>query len=89
MVENNKIAAATGDSVLKVAALLAPRTREALQTAMAAPIVAPQTKALAESRTAASYYNPGTVKLMKFAEQDKNRKMLQQGKIEGDKPQLA
>lgn len=88
MVENNKIAAATGDSVLKVAALLAPRTREALQTAMAAPIVVPQTKALAESRTAASY-NPGTVKLMKFAEQDKNRKMRQQGKIEGDKPQLA
>lgn len=67
---------------------MAPRTQEAPQTAMAAQTVASQTKALAESRTA-TFYNPAAANLMKFAEQDKNRKMLQQGKIEGDKSQLA
>lgn len=56
---------------------------------MAAQTAASQTKALAESRTATFYYNPAAANLMKFAEQDKNRKMLQQGKIEGDKSQLA
>uniref|UniRef100_A0A8C6FQ14 Arginine/serine-rich coiled-coil protein 2 n=1 Tax=Moschus moschiferus TaxID=68415 RepID=A0A8C6FQ14_MOSMO len=73
-------AAATGGSVLNVAALLASGTQVTPQIA----------KALAETGIAVpSYYNPAAVNPMKFAEQEKKRKMLWQGKKEGDKSQSA
>lgn len=51
---------------------------------MAAQMAALQAKALAETGIAVpSYYNPAAVNPMKFAEQEKKRKMLWQGKKEG------
>ncbi|CAO2605297.1 Arginine/serine-rich coiled-coil protein 2 [Lemmus lemmus] len=83
-------AAAPGGSVLNVAALLASGTQVTPQIAMAAQMAALQAKALAETRIAVpSYYNPAAVNPMKFAEQEKKRKMLWQGKKEGDKSQSA
>ncbi|KAK7804975.1 hypothetical protein U0070_025497 [Myodes glareolus] len=83
-------AAATGGSVLNVAALLASGTQVTPQIAMAAQMAALQAKALAETGIAVpSYYNPAAVNPMKFAEQEKKRKMLWQGKKEGDKSQSA
>ncbi|KAM7331987.1 arginine/serine-rich coiled-coil protein 2 isoform X4 [Mastomys coucha] len=95
MVEKQKqqemaAAAATGGSVLNVAALLASGTQVTPQIAMAAQMAALQAKALAETGIAVpSYYNPAAVNPMKFAEQEKKRKMLWQGKKEGDKSQSA
>uniref|UniRef100_A0A2K6FZK0 Arginine/serine-rich coiled-coil protein 2 n=1 Tax=Propithecus coquereli TaxID=379532 RepID=A0A2K6FZK0_PROCO len=95
MVEKQKqeiaaAAAATGGSVLNVAALLASGTQVTPQIAMAAQIAALQAKALAETGIAVpSYYNPAAVNPVKFAEQEKKRKMLWQGKKEGDKSQSA
>ncbi|KAF3820626.1 hypothetical protein GH733_005171, partial [Mirounga leonina] len=85
-----EVAAATGGSVLNVAALLASGTQVTPQIAMAAQMAALQAKALAETGIAVpSYYNPAAVNPMKFAEQEKKRKMLWQGKKEGDKSQSA
>ncbi|KAJ7396566.1 arginine/serine-rich coiled-coil protein 2 [Pitangus sulphuratus] len=93
MVEKQKqqeMAAATGGSVINVAALLASGTQVTPQIAMAAQMAALQAKALAETGIAVpSYYNPAAVNPMKFAEQEKKRKMLWQGKKEGDKSQSA
>lgn len=83
-------AAATGGSVINVAALLASGTQVTPQIAMAAQMAALQAKTLAETGIAVpSYYNPAAVNPMKFAEQEKKRKMLWQGKKEGDKSQSA
>ncbi|XP_075753926.1 arginine/serine-rich coiled-coil protein 2-like isoform X3 [Pelodiscus sinensis] len=83
-------AAATGGSIINVAALLASGTQVTPQIAMAAQMAALQAKALAETGIAVpSYYNPAAVNPMKFAEQEKKRKMLWQGKKEGDKSQSA
>ncbi|MBN3289956.1 RSRC2 protein, partial [Polypterus senegalus] len=82
--------AATGGSVINVAALLASGTQVTPQIAMAAQMAALQAKTLAETGIAVpSYYNPAAVNPMKFAEQEKKRKMLWQGKKEGDKSQTA
>ncbi|KAG9333213.1 hypothetical protein JZ751_012994 [Albula glossodonta] len=84
------VVAATGTSVLNVAALLASGTQVTPQIAMAAQMAALQAKTLAETGIAVpSYYNPSAVNPMKFAEQEKKRKMLWQGKKEGDKSQTA
>lgn len=73
---------------LDVAALLASGTQVTPQIAMAAQMAALQAKTLAETGIAVpSYYNPAAVNPMKFAEQEKKRKMLWQGKKEGDKSQ--
>lgn len=67
-----------------MAALLASGTQVTPQIAMAAQMAALQAKALAETGIAVpSYYNPAAVNPMKFAEQEKKRKMLWQGKKEG------
>lgn len=51
---------------------------------MAAQMAALQAKTLAETGIAVpSYYNPSAVNPMKFAEQEKKRKLLWQGKKEG------
>ncbi|KAK6476474.1 arginine/serine-rich coiled-coil protein 2-like isoform X3 [Huso huso] len=92
MVEKQEIVAAvaTGGSVLNVAALLASGTQVTPQIAMAAQMAALQAKTLAETGIAVpSYYNPTAVNPMKFAEQEKKRKKLWQGKKEGDKSQTA
>ncbi|XP_061116193.1 arginine/serine-rich coiled-coil protein 2-like isoform X2 [Conger conger] len=82
--------AAAGPSVLNVAALLASGTQVTPQIAMAAQMAALQAKTLAETGIAVpSYYNPSAVNPSKFAEQEKKRKMLWQGKKEGDKSQTA
>ncbi|XP_035235137.1 arginine/serine-rich coiled-coil protein 2-like isoform X2 [Anguilla anguilla] len=79
------VAAAASPSVLNVAALLASGTQVTPQIAMAAQMAALQAKTLAETGIAVpSYYNPSAVNPMKFAEQEKKRKMLWQGKKEGD-----
>lgn len=84
MLLSSSAAAATGGSVLNVAALLASGTQVTPQIAMAAQMAALQAKALAETGIAVpSYYNPAAVNPMKFAEQEKKRKMLWQGKKEG------
>lgn len=84
MLNSSLAAAATGGSVLNVAALLASGTQVTPQIAMAAQMAALQAKALAETGIAVpSYYNPAAVNPMKFAEQEKKRKMLWQGKKEG------
>lgn len=81
---SSSAAAATGGSVINVAALLASGTQVTPQIAMAAQMAALQAKALAETGIAVpSYYNPAAVNPMKFAEQEKKRKMLWQGKKEG------
>ncbi|KAL6114135.1 rsrc2 [Pungitius sinensis] len=83
-------AAATSHPALNVAALLASGTQVTPQIAMAAQMAALQAKTLAETGIAVpSYYNPSAVNPMKFAEQEKKRKMLWQGKKEGDKSQTA
>ncbi|KAG9487685.1 arginine/serine-rich coiled-coil protein 2 isoform X3 [Eleutherodactylus coqui] len=96
MVEKQKqqeiaaVAAASGGSVLNVAALLASGTQVTPQIAMAAQMAALQAKALAETGISVpSYYNPAAVNPMRFAEQEKKRKMLWQGKKEGDKSHSA
>ncbi|KAJ8415547.1 hypothetical protein AAFF_G00425270 [Aldrovandia affinis] len=84
------VVAATGTSVLNVAALLASGSQVTPQIAMAAQMAALQAKTLAETGVAVpSYYNPSAVNPVKFAEQEKKRKMLWQGKKEGDKSQTA
>ncbi|XP_077149277.1 arginine/serine-rich coiled-coil protein 2 isoform X1 [Ranitomeya variabilis] len=88
--EISAVAAAGGGSVLNVAALLASGTQVTPQIAMAAQMAALQAKALAETGISVpSYYNPAAVNPMRFAEQEKKRKMLWQGKKEGDKSQTA
>lgn len=78
-------AAAAAGPALNVAALLASGTQVTPQIAMAAQMAALQAKTLAETGIAVpSYYNPSAVNPMKFAEQEKKRKMLWQGKKEGD-----
>lgn len=77
-------AAAASNPGLNVAALLASGTQVTPQIAMAAQMAALQAKTLAETGIAVpSYYNPSSVNPMKFAEQEKKRKMLWQGKKEG------
>ena len=77
-------AAAATNPVLNVAALLASGTQVTPQIAMAAQMAALQAKTLAETGIAVpSYYNPSAVNPMKFAEQEKKRKKLWQGKKEG------
>ncbi|XP_018082263.1 arginine/serine-rich coiled-coil protein 2 isoform X2 [Xenopus laevis] len=88
--KQQEIAAAGGGSVINVAALLASGTQVTPQIAMAAQMAALQAKALAQTGISVpSYYNPAAVNPMKFAEQEKKRKMLWQGKKEGDKSQSA
>nr|XP_046203252.1 arginine/serine-rich coiled-coil protein 2-like isoform X2 [Oncorhynchus gorbuscha]XP_046203253.1 arginine/serine-rich coiled-coil protein 2-like isoform X2 [Oncorhynchus gorbuscha]XP_046203254.1 arginine/serine-rich coiled-coil protein 2-like isoform X2 [Oncorhynchus gorbuscha] len=83
-------AAVATNPVLNVAALLASGTQVTPQIAMAAQMAALQAKTLAETGIAVpSYYNPSAVNPMKFAEQEKKRKKLWQGKKEGDKSQTA
>lgn len=83
-------AATTTNPVLNVAALLASGTQVTPQIAMAAQMAALQAKTLAETGIAVpSYYNPSAVNPMKFAEQEKKRKKLWQGKNPGDKSQTA
>lgn len=54
------------------------------QIAVAAQMAALQAKTLAETGIAVpSYYNPSSVNPMKFAEQEKKRKKLWQGKKDG------
>ncbi|XP_040051441.1 arginine/serine-rich coiled-coil protein 2 isoform X1 [Gasterosteus aculeatus] len=78
-------AVATTHPALNVAALLASGTQVTPQIAMAAQMAALQAKTLAETGIAVpSFYNPSAVNPMKFAEQEKKRKMLWQGKKEGD-----
>lgn len=77
-------AAVTSNPSLNVAALLASGTQVTPQIAMAAQMAALQAKTLAETGIAVpSYYNPSSVNPMKFAEQEKKRKMLWQGKKDG------
>ena len=77
-------AAAASNPALNVAALLASGTQVTPQIAMAAQMAALQAKTLAETGIAVpSYYNPSAVNPMKFAEQEKKRKMLWQGKKDG------
>lgn len=77
-------AAAASNPGINVAALLASGTQVTPQIAMAAQMAALQAKTLAETGIAVpSYYNPSSVNPMKFAEQEKKRKMLWQGKKEG------
>lgn len=83
-------AAAASNPALNVAALLASGTQVTPQIAMAAQMAALQAKTLAETGIAVpSYYNPSAVNPMKFAEQEKKRKKLWQGKKDGDKSQTA
>ncbi|XP_028313695.1 arginine/serine-rich coiled-coil protein 2 [Gouania willdenowi] len=82
--------AGSSNPVLNVAALLASGTQVTPQIAMAAQMAALQAKTLAETGIAVpSYYNASAVNPMKFAEQEKKRKKLWQGKKEGDKSQTA
>lgn len=77
-------AAAASSPALNVAALLASGTQVTPQIAMAAQMAALQARTLAETGIAVpSYYNPSSVNPSKFAEQEKKRKMLWQGKKEG------
>ncbi|XP_027001470.1 arginine/serine-rich coiled-coil protein 2 isoform X6 [Tachysurus fulvidraco] len=90
----DKAPAAASSPALNVAALLASGTQVTPQIAMAAQMAALQAKTLAETGIAVpSYYNPSAVNPMKFAEQEKKRKLLWQGKREGvrerDKSQTA
>ncbi|XP_014269461.1 arginine/serine-rich coiled-coil protein 2 isoform X2 [Maylandia zebra] len=83
-------AAAVSNPALNVAALLASGTQVTPQIAMAAQMAALQAKTLAETGIAVpSYYNPSAVNPTKFAEQEKKRKMLWQGKKDGEKSQTA
>uniref|UniRef100_A0AAV2MSP5 Arginine/serine-rich coiled-coil protein 2 n=1 Tax=Knipowitschia caucasica TaxID=637954 RepID=A0AAV2MSP5_KNICA len=84
------VAAVVTTPGLDVAALLASGTQVTPQIAMAAQMAALQARTLAETGIAVpSYYNPAAVNPMKFAEQEKKRKKLWQGKKEGDKSQTA
>ncbi|XP_008333620.1 arginine/serine-rich coiled-coil protein 2-like [Cynoglossus semilaevis] len=83
-------AAASTNPALNVVTLLASGTQVTPQIAMAAQMAALQARALAQTGiTVPSYYNPSAVNPMKFAEQEKKRKLLWQGKKEGDKSQTA
>ncbi|XP_037536312.1 arginine/serine-rich coiled-coil protein 2 isoform X1 [Nematolebias whitei] len=83
-------AAASSNPVLNVAALLASGTQVTPQIAMAAQMAALQAKTLAETGISVpSFYNPSAVNPSKFAEQEKKRKKLWQGKKEGEKSQTA
>ncbi|XP_056888604.1 arginine/serine-rich coiled-coil protein 2 isoform X2 [Takifugu flavidus] len=83
-------AAVASNPGLNVAALLASGTQVTPQIAVAAQMAALQAKTLAETGIAVpSYYNPSSVNPMKFAEQEKKRKKLWQGKKDGDKSQTA
>lgn len=83
-------AVATTHPALNVAALLASGTQVTPQIAMAAQMAALQAKTLAETGIAVpSFYNPSAVNPMKFAEQEKKRKMLWQGKKEGVRLNIA
>ncbi|KAG9261413.1 arginine/serine-rich coiled-coil protein 2 isoform X1 [Astyanax mexicanus] len=87
---SDSAAATAASPALNVAALLASGTQVTPQIAMAAQMAALQAKTLAETGIAVpSYYNPSAVNPMKFAEQEKKRKLLWQGKKEGDKSQTA
>ncbi|XP_049618130.1 arginine/serine-rich coiled-coil protein 2 isoform X4 [Syngnathus scovelli] len=82
--------AAASNHALNVAALLASGTQVTPQIAMAAQMAALQARALAETGVAVpSYYNPSAVNPCKFADQEKKRKKLWQGKKDGDKSQTA
>ncbi|XP_077417446.1 arginine/serine-rich coiled-coil protein 2 isoform X2 [Vanacampus margaritifer] len=82
--------AASSNHALNVAALLASGTQVTPQIAMAAQMAALQARTLAETGVAVpSYYNPSAVNPSKFAEQEKKRKKLWQGKKDGDKSQTA
>uniref|UniRef100_A0A8C7F3I9 Arginine/serine-rich coiled-coil protein 2 n=1 Tax=Oncorhynchus kisutch TaxID=8019 RepID=A0A8C7F3I9_ONCKI len=88
--QHQEVPAAATHPVLNVAALLASGTQVTPQIAMAAQMAALQAKTLAETGIAVpSYYNPSAVNPLKFAEQEKKRKKLWQGKKEGDKSQTA
>lgn len=77
-------AAVASNPGLNVAALLASGTQVTPQIAVAAQMAALQAKTLAETGIAVpSYYNPSSVNPMKFAEQEKKRKKLWQGKKDG------
>ncbi|TRY65338.1 hypothetical protein DNTS_032242 [Danionella cerebrum] len=92
MASLSETSAPSATSALNVAALLASGTQVTPQIAMAAQMAAMHAKTLAETGIAVpSYYNPSAVNPMKFAEQEKKRKMLWQGKKEGvrDKSQTA
>lgn len=81
---------AASSPALNVAALLASGTQVTPQIAMAAQMAALQAKTLAETGIAVpSYYNPSAVNPMKFAEQEKKRKLLWQGKKEGVRKRVA
>lgn len=74
----------SANHTLNVAALLASGTQVTPQIAMAAQMAALQARALAETGVAVpSYYNPSAVNPCKFAEQEKKRKKLWQGKKDG------
>lgn len=76
--------AVASNPVLNVAALLASGTQVTPQIAMAAQMAALQAKTLAETGISVpSFYNPSAVNPSKFAEQEKKRKKLWQGKKEG------
>ncbi|XP_037113891.1 arginine/serine-rich coiled-coil protein 2 isoform X4 [Syngnathus acus] len=82
--------AAASNHALNVAALLASGTQVTPQIAMAAQMAALQARALAETGVAVpSYYNPSAVNPCKFADKEKKRKKLWQGKKDGDKSQTA
>ncbi|XP_060927418.1 arginine/serine-rich coiled-coil protein 2 isoform X3 [Limanda limanda] len=83
-------AVAASHPAINVAALLASGTQVTPQIAMAAQMAILQARTLAETGIAVpSYYNPSAVNPMKFAEQEKKRKKLWQGKKEGDKSQTT
>ncbi|XP_062237884.1 arginine/serine-rich coiled-coil protein 2 isoform X2 [Platichthys flesus] len=83
-------AVTASNPAINVAALLASGTQVTPQIAMAAQMAALQARTLAETGIAVpSYYNPSAVNPMKFAEQEKKRKKLWQGKKEGDKNQTT
>ncbi|KAM9821756.1 arginine/serine-rich coiled-coil protein 2 isoform X1 [Syngnathus typhle] len=81
--------AAASNHALNVAALLASGTQVTPQIAMAAQMAALQARALAEGVAVPGYYNPSAVNPCKFADQEKKRKKLWQGKKDGDKSQTA
>lgn len=83
-------AAVASNPGLNVAALLASGTQVTPQIAVAAQMAALQAKTLAETGIAVpSYYNPSSVNPMKFAEQEKKRKKLWQGKKDGVRTSLS
>ncbi|KAG5280708.1 hypothetical protein AALO_G00063120 [Alosa alosa] len=85
--QQQEIVAGKDQAPVEAAAASAPLLSDAVtpQIAMAAQMAALQARTLAETGIAVpSYYNPSAVNPMKFAEQEKKRKLLWQGKKEGD-----